>query len=52
MYFMSSLNMCKYLFRGEITGQGMNLGGLAKVVSVCLVVGHDTFERALSQLFY
>lgn len=49
---MSSVNMCKYLFGGEITEHGINLGGLAKVVSVRLVFGHDTFERALSQLFY
>lgn len=33
MYFMSSLNMCKYLVGGEITGHGINLGGLAKVES-------------------
>lgn len=52
VYFMSSLNMHKYLFGGEISGHGINLGGLAKVESVRLVFGHDTFERALSQLFY
>lgn len=52
MYFMSSLNMCTYLFGGEITGHGINSGGLAKVVPLCLVFGHDTFERTLSQHFY
>lgn len=49
----TSLNMYQYLFGGEITGHGINLGGLAKIDSVCLVFGHDTFERALStQLFF
>lgn len=52
VYFMSSLNMCTYLFGGEITGHGINSGGLAKVVPLCLVFGHDTFERTLSQHFY
>lgn len=56
MYFMpvsyTSVDMCRYLLGCELNEHGTNLGGLAEVVSVCLVFGHDTFERALPQLFY
>lgn len=48
----TSVDMCSYLLGCEVTEHGTNLGGLAEAGSVCLVFGHDTFERAVPQLFY